>query len=71
MGKDICKALEQRVTRDFPDYAVKMGENWQVIAEIFYKLGYEDAQNREKPMEGWDDQRLMKWAAAWIGHAKL
>jgi hypothetical protein len=33
---------------NYPEESVELGENWEVIAQIFYKLGYEQARSLYK-----------------------
>lgn len=44
MTLDYYKLLEEAAQREYPDYPIELGENWEIIAEIFYKLGRESVQ---------------------------
>ena len=35
------KLLDEKLASDYPDESIQMGENWELLAEIFYKAGYE------------------------------
>ena len=40
--------LREKLASDYPDEAIELGENWELIAEIFYKLGYEAAKKDQE-----------------------
>jgi hypothetical protein len=40
--------LEASLASDYPEDYVEVGENWEIIAEIFYKVGFERAENAGK-----------------------
>jgi hypothetical protein len=40
--------LEASLASDYPESSVGVGENWEIIAEIFYKVGFERAENAGK-----------------------
>lgn len=39
--------LIPRLEKDYPDLNIELGEYWEVIAEIFYKLGWEACAKQE------------------------
>jgi hypothetical protein len=39
--EQLNKILEEGLAVDHPDESVELGENWEIIAEIFFKAGYE------------------------------
>ena len=41
--EQMTEILESKLASDYPEECVQNGENWELIAEIFYKLGYEAA----------------------------
>ena len=38
--------LLSRLARDYPDECVQEGKNWELIAEIFFRAGFENAQDK-------------------------
>lgn len=38
--------LSDKLAKNYPDWSVECGENWELIAEIFYQAGIEDATRR-------------------------
>lgn len=42
--KEILEILETKLASDYPDESVESGENWEIIAEIFFKAGFEAAK---------------------------
>ena len=43
---DLEKILSDALAKDHEDEYVEMGENWELIAEIFYRAGYEKAEKK-------------------------
>jgi hypothetical protein len=41
--EEMEKVLEETLASDYPYESVENGENWQLIAEIFFRLGYDSA----------------------------
>ena len=37
--------LLENELKKYPDECVELGDNWELIAKIFYSLGYMDALN--------------------------
>ena len=35
--------LSDKLAREHPGWSVECGENWELIAEIFFKVGFEAA----------------------------
>ena len=40
--------LHETLLEKYPGECVEMGENWELIAKIFYDLGYEEAKNEHQ-----------------------
>lgn len=46
--KQMTEILEQKLASDYPEESVESGENWELIAEIFYKIGFEAANAEQR-----------------------
>ena len=42
--EQMTEILGSKLASDYPDECVENGENWELIAEIFYKAGFEAAK---------------------------
>lgn len=42
MYEECKEILAQKLAESYCDESVELGENWELIAEIFYKKGFED-----------------------------
>jgi hypothetical protein len=38
--EQLKKILEEGLAADYPDESVELGENWEIIAKIFFHAGY-------------------------------
>ena len=41
--EQMSEMLGAKLASDYPEECVETGENWELIAEIFYKAGFEAA----------------------------
>lgn len=41
--EEMSKILSEKLASDYPDECIELGEAWELIAEIFYKAGFEAA----------------------------
>lgn len=42
-NEQMREILSAKLESDYPEECVEIGENWELIAEIFYKAGFEAA----------------------------
>ena len=42
-NEQIKQILSEKLDSDYPDECVELGENWETIAAIFYKYGFDSA----------------------------
>ena len=41
--EQMSEILGQKLASEYPDECVEIGENWELIAEIFFKAGFDAA----------------------------
>ena len=41
----VCAKLEEVLASKYPDDSIEMGENWILLAQIFFDLGVESMKN--------------------------
>ena len=41
--EELQEILNNMLEEHFPDWNVELGENWELMAEIFYRVGYDKA----------------------------
>ena len=46
---EMTKLLGEKLAENYPDDCVELGEQWELIAEIFYKLGFAAANAEAAP----------------------